>query len=231
MDDYRSEVDCSSLLKQGAEAKIYTGVYLGKLCIIKERFPKKYRHPALELSLSQQRTKSEVRSMLRCRTQGIQTPAVFFVNTEENKIYMEYVNDSVTVRDYIIQVQSSSDDAASSLLKPLAYKIGEKLGKMHNKNIIHGDLTTSNMLLRKPVENLDIVLIDFGLSYINSTNEDKGVDLYVLERAFLSTHPNTESLFSVLLDGYQNGYRNGVGDVVRKLNEVRLRGRKRTMVG
>ena len=70
MDDYRSEVDCSSLLKQGAEAKIYTGVYLGKLCIIKERFPKKYRHPALELSLSQQRTKSEVRSMLRCRTQG-----------------------------------------------------------------------------------------------------------------------------------------------------------------
>ena len=144
---------------------------------------------------------------------------------------MEYVHDSVTVRDHIVAVQSSSADSGVSSLRPIAYKIGELLGKMHQKNIIHGDLTTSNMLIRKPVGDLDIVFIDFGLSYVNSMAEDKGVDLYVLERAFLSTHPNTESLFRVLLEGYKKAYGDGAEEVINKLNEVQLRGRKRTMVG
>ena len=39
-------------------------------------------------------------------------------------------------------------------------------------------------------------MIDFGLSFQEGVAEDKGVDLYVLERAFLSTHPNTEKLFA-----------------------------------
>ena len=69
-------------------------------------------------------------------------------------------------------------------------RTSSSLSKMpgRNSDVIHGDLTTSNMLLR---DSEDIVLIDFGLSYISSLVEDKGVDLYVLERAFLSCHPNT----------------------------------------
>ena len=45
-------------------------------------------------------------------------------------------------------------------------------------------------------ENTKLAVIDFGLSFQEGVAEDKGVDLYVLERAFLSTHPNTEKLFA-----------------------------------
>ena len=63
---------------------------------------------------------------------------------------------------------------------------------MHSLNVIHGDLTTSNLMLR---ENSDsVVVIDFGLSFVSTLAEDKAVDLYVLERAFASTHPKTEPM-------------------------------------
>ncbi|EMP35735.1 TP53-regulating kinase [Chelonia mydas] len=101
---------------------------------------------------------------------------------------------------------------------------------MHDDDLIHGDLTTSNMLLRPPVEELDLVLIDFGLSFISGLPEDKGVDLYVLEKAFLSTHPNTDTLFEALLKKYSTTSKKS-SPVIKKLDEVRLRGRKRSMVG
>lgn len=46
------------------------------------------------------------------------------------------------------------------------------------------------------------VLIDFGLSFQSGLVEDKAVDLYVLERAFSSTHPQSEPLFAAILDAY-----------------------------
>lgn len=83
--------------------------------------------------------------------------------------------------------------------------IGESIGAMHSIDVIHGDLTTSNMLLRRAndpsqqaasassTSNLpSIALIDFGLSYVSTLVEDKAVDLYVLERALASTHPEDE---------------------------------------
>ena len=77
----------------------------------------------------------------------------------------------------------------------------------------------------------DLVLIDFGLGYVESVAEDKGVDLYVLERALLSTHPNTEEFFKLLLDSYSEVCGSAAKEVISKLDEIRLRGRKRTMVG
>uniref|UniRef100_A0A0E9WSW8 non-specific serine/threonine protein kinase n=1 Tax=Anguilla anguilla TaxID=7936 RepID=A0A0E9WSW8_ANGAN len=75
---------------------------------------------------------------------------------------------------------------------------------MHDEDLVHGDLTTSNMLMKRGpgCGEADLLLIDFGLSYISALPEDKGVDLYVLEKAFLSTHPNTEALFETLLKSY-----------------------------
>ena len=170
---------------------------------------------------------------------GIRTPAVYMVDLDSNKIYMEYMKDSVTVRDHIVQVQSNKEIDYTVALKPLAEKIGAVLGDMHDKGIIHGDLTTSNMLLEAPVDKLDLVLIDFGLGYVENVAEDKAVDLYVLERAFLSTHPNTDELFGIILDSYIKTYKAfggkkkaiEVDEVIRKLDDVRQRGRKRTMVG
>ncbi|XP_013380275.1 TP53-regulating kinase-like [Lingula anatina] len=225
-----SDLSKATLLKQGAEAKIYVIDFLGKPCIVKERFQKTYRHPDLDKSLTAQRTKSEIRSMLRCRTNGIRTPVIYFVDQIKNLIYMEYIQDSVTVRDYVTAIQNNPD-GDTHLLEALMQKVGSTLATMHEKNIIHGDLTTSNMLLRNPPEELNLILIDFGLGYIENLAEDKGVDLYVLERAFLSTHPNTEALFELLLQSYAKDYGKGAVEVLRKLDEVRQRGRKRTMVG
>jgi len=102
---------------------------------------------------------------------------------------------------------------------------------MHAGKIIHGDLTTSNMLLRGNPDDLDLVLIDFGLSFSEGLPEDKGVDLYVFERALLSTHPDTDELFSAAMESYKQTNKKEAADVISKLDEVRMRGRKRTMVG
>ncbi|CAO3644642.1 unnamed protein product [Cunninghamella blakesleeana] len=112
-------------------------------------------------------------------------------------------------------------------LDQLADKIGMALGKMHSIEVIHGDLTTSNLMLR---DNGSLVIIDFGLSYGSTMPEDKAVDLYVLERAFSSTHPGTEHLFANILKAYKSHYKQSK-PILQKLEEVRLRGRKRSMVG
>lgn len=79
----------------------------------------------------------------------------------------------------------------------MAKRIGISLAKMHGLNVIHGDLTTSNLMLRK--EGDSVVVIDFGLSFVSALVEDKAVDLYVLERAFSSTHPKTEALVRIYI--------------------------------
>lgn len=137
-------------------------------------------------------------------------------------------------------------------LRELMGRVGEAVGRMHRVGIVHGDLTTSNLMLRpwaREVTNgvadgdeekllgdeeklLDgqIILIDFGLASQSSSEEDRAVDLYVLERAFGSTHPRAESLFSEVLAAYGKSFK-GANIVLKKLEDVRMRGRKRSMLG
>lgn len=159
---------------------------------------------------------------------GIAAPVVFFVDYASNCLYMEEIEDSVTVRDYIQSTMETEKDP--QCLLDLARRMGQVLAGMHDQDLIHGDLTTSNMLLRRPLAQLHIVLIDFGLSFVSGLPEDKGVDLYVLEKAFLSTHPHTETVFEAFLKSYGASSKKS-SPVLKKLDEVRLRGRKRSMVG
>ncbi|XP_033821991.1 EKC/KEOPS complex subunit TP53RK [Periophthalmus magnuspinnatus] len=220
----------AELLKQGAEARLYRTRFLGKPVIVKERFSKRYRHPALDEKLTHRRTVQELRAILRCRKAGIPAPAVYFVDHSTHCIFLEEIVDSCTVRDHIASTQQQP--RGPEQLERLAEKIGQMLAQMHDEDLIHGDLTTSNMLLKHTVDGAEsqLLLIDFGLSYISALAEDKGVDLYVLEKAFLSTHPNTEVLFERLLRSYTKASKKSE-PVIKKLDEVRLRGRKRSMVG
>uniref|UniRef100_A0A8C1Y834 non-specific serine/threonine protein kinase n=1 Tax=Cyprinus carpio TaxID=7962 RepID=A0A8C1Y834_CYPCA len=220
----------AQMIKQGAEARVYRGKFLGRSVIIKERFPKLYRHPEVDEKLTRRRTTQEVRSILRCRRAGINAPVVYFVDYTTHCIFLEDIIHSVSVKDHIASAQASEQNPQH--LQTLADKIGETLAQMHDEDVIHGDLTTSNMLLVSGAEdqNMKLVLIDFGLSYISALPEDKGVDLYVLEKAFLSTHPKTETLFERLLKSYTASSKKSPA-VIKKLDEVRLRGRKRSMVG
>lgn len=166
--------------------------------------------------------------MLRCRKAGICTPAVYFVDYTTHCIYMEEIENCVTARDHVNNLLDTPSGESEKSLQILAEKIGFSLAAMHNVDCVHGDLTTSNILIKTGFEN--IILIDFGLSFVSQLAEDKGVDLYVLERAFLSTHPNTEQLFKIVMESYRKKA-NKAEEIIKKLDEIRMRGRKRTMVG
>ncbi|GLG97226.1 TP53-regulating kinase [Gryllus bimaculatus] len=223
------------LLKQGAEAKIYKSEYLGCPCIVKERFVKKYRHPELDSHLTKERIKAECRAIVRCKAAGIRTPTLYGVDLAKRCIYMEYIENAKTLKECISNAVNNTEhaDGNKDFIGPILERIGVFIGRMHSSNIIHGDLTTSNILLVGDLgsEDLQIIFIDFGLSSADESAEDKGVDLYVLERAIISAHTLKENVFNVILKAYAKEYKKGSSEVLRKLDEVRSRGRKRLMVG
>ena len=49
----------------------------------------------------------------------------------------------------------------------------------------------------------NLFLIDFGLSSYSHKIEDKAVDLYVLKRALISLHTNSDKLFDLFLEKYK----------------------------
>eukprot|EP00501_MAST-03F_sp_TOSAG23-6_P001705 GSMAST32.ASY1.ANO1.1778.1 assembled CDS len=113
-------------------------------------------------------------------------------------------------------------------------KIGKILATMHNHGVSHGDLTTSNimlLLLDNEIEK-EIVLIDFGLGSNKTNAEDRAVDLYVLERAFASTHPNSKELFAEVMKSYETeASEKHWKSTKSRLEAVRARGRKRSCFG
>jgi TP53 regulating kinase and related kinases len=125
---------------------------------------------------------------------------------------------------FLMKSKEDMDDSIDNLMK----QIGAAVARLHDGGLVHGDLTTSNMMIRDSDEQL--VLLDFGLSYFSKLPEDKGVDLYVMERALISTHSDQPDLFKSILEAYRAGSKHHV-DVFRRFAEVRIRGRKRTMVG
>ena len=163
--------------------------------------------------------------MARCRKHDIHVPAVYHVDQANRLLYMERITDGVLLKDCIKSLEGSEETERFTSLVEL---IGTTLSQMHDIDLIHGDLTTSNMIYN--AERHELTLIDFGLSFVSGLVEDKGVDLYVLERAFLSTHPHSEEHFQKLVESYSGGSEKAV-KVVQKLDEIRMRGRKRTMVG
>jgi len=227
-----------TLVYQGAEARLYEGMFHGRKCIVKERFTKTYRHPDLDERLTKDRMRGELRGLLRAKSIGIKTPAVYMVNPTNNSIVMELVEGVDTVNVHIgkvLQQQGDGEATSTENLKQLAASMGVIIGKIHAAGIIHGDLTTSNILVEPQPEDSSkhrsLTLIDFGLSHVDISAEDKAVDLYVLERALTSTFSTIPWFFEALLCAYSQTYVSGGGEVVQKLDEVRLRGRKRLMLG
>ena len=173
-------------MEQGAEGRVLKGTFSGLPALAKVRFSKKYRHPSLDASLTSERTRAEVRSLVRCQQiPGVRTPTLYMVDTREAVIVMEYLVDAIRCRDYIDRLLLSGDDAE---LNRLMREIGKLIARIHRHNIIHGDLTTSNILVRPTTEDspFQLYLIDFGLGYAEGRQaEDKGVDIYVFGTRFV----------------------------------------------
>ncbi|XP_066375560.1 pentatricopeptide repeat-containing protein At5g61370, mitochondrial-like [Miscanthus floridulus] len=219
------EQDFGVLLKQGAEGRVFASTFVGRKCVIKERFSKKYRHPLLDSKLTLKRLNAEARCMTKARRLGVPTPVLYAVDPLLHTLTFEYV-DGLSVKDILLGF--GSDGVNEEHLNDIATQIGNAIGKLHDGGLVHGDLTTSNMIIKN--SNNQLVLIDFGLSFTSTIPEDKAVDLYVLERALISMHSSCGDVMEKILAAYRKASKQWCS-TQNKLAQVRQRGRKRTMVG
>ncbi|TGC11365.1 Kae1-associated kinase Bud32 [Methanolobus halotolerans] len=186
-------------LTRGAEATVKVeGGY-----VIKVRIPKQYRQKELDERIRKERTKNEARLISEARRLGIPTPIVHDV--QNSTIVMQYIPG--TPLKYVVD-------------ESLSERLGELVGNLHTGGIIHGDLTTSNMI----VYNDRIYMIDFGLSFIDPGIEARGVDIHVLFQTFESTHHDHE----ILTDAFCRGYRqtcDNAEEVLERVRDIEKRGR------
>ena len=192
-------------IAQGAEAVLYKD----HNDVIKERFSKKYRYPHLDESLRKFRTRREAKILGKLAEINFPAPHLKEFSDNRMSIVMDFIPGE-KLRDVI-------NDG-------FAHEVGVKVAELHTAGIIHGDLTTSNMLVHK--ENRALYIIDFGLSFFSEKTEDQAVDLFLLQRALESTHYDFPELFSNVLEGYAENNPRGK-EVLDRLEEVRMRGRNK----
>ncbi len=191
-------------IAQGAEAKLY----LTDNKIIKDRFEKDYRIKEIDVRLRKSRTKREAKIINKLAEISFPSPKLIKSDDKE-KIIMEFIK-GPKVRDILEEKD----------YKKLSEEIGKKIAILHNNTLIHGDLTTSNMILNK-----EIYFIDFGLSFFSHKIEDKAVDLHLLKQALESKHYKIwEKCFKAAIAGYKKESKDSE-EVFKRLETVEKRGR------
>ena len=216
--DYKNKINLpSNILAKGAESDILEKSYLGEDAILKKRVPKSYRVKEIDTKIRKMRTKSESKLISDIKSCGVKSPVLFDVNLEDESILMEKIHGNL-VKD--IMDSLSSDDRFN-----LAKKIGYNIGLMHNKDIIHGDITSSNMMVD---DEGNFVFLDFGLGSYSDLVEDKATDLLVLKKSFQSIdYEIANETFDWILDGYIDSYDDDLNKnmILNKIKEIESRGR------
>lgn len=191
----------------GTHGKIASGaeavITLSGNTITKTRISKRYRLKEIDETLRKERTRIEARLISEARRSGVPTPIIRDVSDFELKM------------EYIMGI------ALKKVITPsLSEHTGELVGRLHTHGIIHGDLTTSNILFKDG----KLYLIDFGLSYLDKTVEARGVDVHVLFQTFESTHEDHEELIETFKKGYALTFA-GAEEVLGREREIEARGR------
>jgi Kae1-associated kinase Bud32 len=204
-----------TILYRGAEAEICLSKYMGKTVVQKRRIKKAYRIREIDSLLIASRTKEEAKLIAESRTHGVSVPILYDVDLAHGIIIMEYLAGK-RVKDILNSLEETER-------KHICQKIGESIAHLHNHDIIHGDITTSNMIL---LDNR-IYFIDFGLGCKNGEMEAKGVDLHVLMEAFDSTHSKYSHCFMYVFEGYKKQFQGDASAVLKKIEDIVQRGRYR----
>jgi Kae1-associated kinase Bud32 len=192
------------IIAQGAEAIIF----LKNNQIIKNRIKKSYRWPILDEKLRKQRTKSEAKIINKLNS-IINVPKI--ISTDQNQILMEFI-DGKKLSDNLDNLKNKNE---------IAEQIGREIAKFHDFNIIHGDLTTSNMIYKEK-EN-KVYFIDFGLGFHSERIEDKAVDLHLIKQALEAKHfLYWKSLFDSIIKAYNSKDKI---KILEQLKKVEARGR------
>ena len=204
------------LIKKGAEASLYLENWHGRKAVLKRRLVKKYRVPELDMEIRIQRTKHEPSIIHKAKEAGVPTPIIYMVDFASATIVMEFVEGR--------RLKEILDNLPSEDRRELCRYLGKLVGKLHKSGIIHGDLTTSNMILTPEGR---IVFIDFGLSEQSFELEDRGVDIHLMKRALLSTHfTYADECFKSIIDGYMEVIgEDETKKVLCKVEEIERRGR------
>jgi Kae1-associated kinase Bud32 len=206
-----------SLIAQGAEAQIIKS----NSTVIKRRTKKSYRLPVLDEKIRKQRTKREAK-LLEKASKLIPIPKMISTSLDKKEIKLEYINGK--------KLSEHLDTNPNRI--QICETIGSNIAKLHDSDIIHGDLTTSNMILSKNHDNRGMInlekeklyFIDFGLSFTSHRIEDKAVDIHLIKQALEAKHfESHKKFFNAVLKGYrqsQNSER-----VIKQLEKVESRGR------
>jgi len=200
------------VIRRGAEAEIRIGTWMGRKVIVKSRVPKNYRHQELDKSLRSSRTKNEARLIQEARNRGVPTPIIYDIDLDEAEIVMEEIRGE-RVKDVLGRTDPAS-------VEKICDEIGRLTAVLHRNGIVHGDLTTSNMIMRDG----RIWLIDFSLGGRKAAIEEMGVDLHLVKQAFLSAHSEIFDSFQIVLDSYRRNF-DGADAVIDRVREIEGRGR------
>ena len=191
-------------LAHGAEAIIYKS---GN-SIIKHRIPKSYRLPQLDNALRTSRTRHEAKILEKLQEINFPSPKIKNADEKKGILEIEYI-DGTLIKDILEKKQI------------LTKQIGKNTAILHQHNIIHGDLTTSNMILKSN----QVYFIDFGLSFISLKQEDKAVDIHLLDRALESKHYKIyPKAFNQIIAEYKKHYKEA-SKVLARFEDVKKRGR------
>lgn len=166
---------------RGAEAVLY--LEDGKI-LVKDRIAKGYRIPVLDEKIRKGRTKREGKMLERVGRTGIHVPGVLEIG--KNEIRMDFI-DGKTIKE-------AFNDLSAKERKTVSEDIGRTAAILHKNGMVHGDLTTSNMIIHRK----NLYLIDFGLGKFSQKIEDQAVDLFLLYEAFKAAH------YKYLNESWQN---------------------------
>ncbi len=172
--------------------------------VYKRRVQKRYRVKEIDERIRRERTKSEAKLISEARRKGVPTPIIFDIN------------------DYELVMERIEGDLAREVIdEDISERIGEFVGILHKNGIIHSDLTTSNIIVSR--DNA-IYFIDFGLSFIESSTEARGVDVHVFFQSLCGTHESYERLKESFIEGYKRTF-SDASQVLRRVKEIEQRGR------
>ena len=203
-------------LHRGAEADLSLATIGPWRVVIKRRVRKEYRTPSLDEQIRHDRTISEASRIHEAKTAGAKVPSIVGVDVENNAIVMTHLDGTVA--------RERLDDMSINDARKLLRSIGEQIGLLHTAGIVHGDLTTSNVIVSPSGEPF---IVDFGMSRRSTEPEDRGVDLHLLQRSIVASHnKDSSSMMNSMIRGYeQTAGKKAASSTWRKAREIARRGR------
>ncbi len=182
-------VDKHEMITRGAEAEVWKGSWRGRDIVIKNRVKKGYRHPELDKKIRKMRIRKEGRLLVEARKIGVPVPIIYDVNMQDKELIIQYFHGKRVM------------DCIEENIDVDFQKIGGYIGKLHDNDITHGDLTTSNILYNEVEDKY--CFIDFSLGDKDSSIQYMGVDLHLLREALISVHENPLKLFEKVVEGHK----------------------------